>query len=114
MSATAITVTGTYSNADNTAAAGSVTFELNQVIANANTIYHLQPQTVTLDGEGHFSQVLIANDDSGTTPTGSFYTVTEKINDSPETQYTIKVLHSAAGGTVDISTLIPSTSRGVG
>jgi hypothetical protein len=114
MSATLIAVTGKYANADGTAAVGTVTFVLSEPIANSDVIYHQLPQTNTLSGTGAFSQTLVANDDSATSPTGSFYTVTENISDAPQRVYSIVVASASPHGTVDISTLMPNTALGVG
>jgi hypothetical protein len=55
--------------------------------------------------------VLVANDD---TAVDSLYTVTEKIKGAPERDYCIVIPHAAVDGTVDISTLLPNTARGIG
>jgi hypothetical protein len=114
MAATLITVTGTYYNVDGTAAVGTVSFKLSEPIANSNVIYHLLPKEVTLNGSGSISQLLVANDDTATTPTGSYYIVTEKITNSPSREYQIVVPHAATNGTIDLSTLMPNTQPGIG
>jgi hypothetical protein len=114
MAATMITVTGKYLNADGTACSGTVTFTLNEPIANSNVIYHVQPQIVTLNGSGEISQSLVANDDTGTTPTGSFYTVNECLTDAPNREYVITVASASPDGTVDLSTLMPNTQPAIG
>ena len=114
MAATIITVTGTYLNPDGTACSGTVTFTLNEPIANGNVIYHVQPQVVTLTGNGTISQKLVANDDAGTTPTGSFYTVNEDLSSAPQREYVATVPAASPGGTVDLSTLMPNTQPGIG
>jgi len=114
MAATVITVTATYLNPDGSAASGKVTLALSEPIANANVIYHVQPQIATLNGDGTISQPLVANDDTATTPTGSFYTVTEDIEDAPQREYVVVIPHAASDATVDLSTLMPSTAPGIG
>lgn len=114
MGITSITLTGTFANADTTAASGTVSLTLNEPIANSTVIYHTQPQICTLNGDGEISQVLVANDDTATTPTGSFYTVVEDIDGAPNREYTVVIPHTAPGGTVDLSTLMPSTALGIG
>jgi hypothetical protein len=114
MAATTITVTGTYLNADGTACAGTVTFTLSEPITNSGVIYHQAPQVATLNGSGAISQILVANDDTGTTPTGSFYTVSEVLSGAPSREYSITAPHTAVGSTIDLSTLMPNTAPGIG
>jgi len=95
MSAAIVPVTGTFLNADGTAAAGTVTFKLSQPFANGGVIYHMMSFTATLDGSGHFSQNLAANDGIAS-PSGTFYSVTEKIDNAPEREYVIQAPQLAA------------------
>jgi hypothetical protein len=114
MAVTIITVTARYANPDGTAASGTVKFKLSKPFANASTIYHGQTLAATLNGSGQISQSLAANDDAGTAPANTTYTVTEALVDTPEREYQISVPHAAPGGTIDLSALMPNTPPGVG
>lgn len=107
MSFTVITVTRTYQNEDGTAAAGTVQFQLNQPIANGGVTRYHTPLTVTLNASGALSVPLVANDDTGTTPQGSFYIVIERVTSASNREYTVVVPSDAPGGTVDLGTLEP-------
>lgn len=90
MPAAIIPVTGTFLNADGTAATGTVTFKLSKPFANGGVIYHLMSFDATLDGSGHISQNLAANDGAAS-PSGTTYMVTEDIDDAPNREYSISV-----------------------
>jgi hypothetical protein len=105
MAFTPVTVTGSYESESGATAAGTVTFTLTQAMQNADQIVTPTPITVTLDGTGHFSTVLLANDDTGTTPPGVCYGVTEQITGGQQRDYFIVVSHATSP--VDLSTLMP-------
>ena len=102
MSFTSVTVTGTYVLPNAGVAIGSVTFQPSDEMRNGGVIVPAAPVTVTLDGTGHFSIGLWANDDSATLPTGTSYTVTEDLGAEVRTY---NVVIPSASGTVDLSTL---------
>jgi len=112
--ATLIAVTGTYRNPDGTSATGTVSFRLSAPFANGGVIYHQATFVATLDGSGHLSQNLVANDDLITDPKGTTYTVKEAITGAPEREYQITVPHLAVDATVDLSTLMPNTQPAIG
>lgn len=105
MAFTMVTVTGTYETQAGAAAAGSVTFTLTKSIQNGNVIINPEPVTVTLDGSGHFSTTLAANDDTGTVPVDTQYGVTELITGAEPRDYFVTLSHATSP--VDISTLMP-------
>jgi hypothetical protein len=105
MAFTQVTITGSYTTQAGAAASGSVTFTLTEPMENANVIINPAPVTVTLDGSGHFSTTLAANDDAATVPQSAIYGVTELISGAQPRDYFITVSH--ATNPVDISTLMP-------
>lgn len=105
MAFTLVTITGTYESQAGAAAAGTVTFTLTKPMQCGNVIINPAPITVTLDGSGHFSTTLAANDDTGTVPQDAQYGVTELITGAEPRDYFITVAH--ATNPVDISTLMP-------
>ena len=70
------------------------------------TVYGV-PLTVTLNGTGSISVPLYANDDATTTPTGTGYTVIERVTSGSNREYTITVPSAAPGGTASLSSLMP-------
>lgn len=114
MAFTNITVTGTWQHADGTSATGKVEFVLSRPVANSNVIISNQPIIATLNGSGSISTTLVANDDTGTFPTGTFYLVTEQLIGAAHTEYEVVIPHSAVSGTIDISTLMPNTQPATG
>lgn len=111
MAFTMITVTHRFTNLDGSAASGCVIFRLSQRITNGGVSY--EPQVVVhanLDATGRLSQALPANDDAGTTPVGSTYTVIPQINGNTATAEvdSITIPHTAPGGTVTLGTLLPA------
>lgn len=106
MAFTAITVTGTFESESGVPASGTLTFCLTEAMENTNVIIPPEPIVVTLDGSGHFSQALLANDNSGTVPQGVMYGVTEQVTGAEPRDYFIAV-PSGLGASVDISTLMP-------
>lgn len=106
MAFTAIVITGTFESESGAAASGTLTFTLTRAMANSDVVIAPAPIVVTLDGSGHFSTTLLANDDASTVPQGVQYGVTEQITGAEPRDYFITV-PSGLGGTVDISTLVP-------
>lgn len=108
MAFTEITVTGTFKSPTGSAASGTVTFTLTRPMEQPGVgIVEPTPIVASLSA-GAISQVLYATDDTDTTEAGSvFYSVEEQIVGLPSRSYTINVPHSAADGTVDLSTLAP-------
>ncbi len=90
MAASLVTVTGTFLNADGTAAGGTVSFRLSAPFSNGGSIYPLKTFQATLAGTGQISQVLAANDGAAT-PSGTYYNVLEQLTDVPEREYQIVV-----------------------
>ena len=113
MSVTLVTVSHVFKNPDGTAASGTVAFRLSARITNSDVTYAAEvPVHSTLDGTGHLSQVLPANNDPGTTPASSTYIVTFMLNGASGVslsgdEYSIVVPYNAPGGTVDLGTLLP-------
>lgn len=114
MSLTAVTVTGTFTRADGSFASGTGTATLSHRIANGTTVieptpisFHLSPTGTVVNSAGT-PLILEANDDTGTLPTGSFYSFVLDFDSAPVDPFDAVVSHSAPGGTVDLSTLIPA------
>ena len=105
MAFTVVTVVGTFQSESAAAASGTLTFTLTKAMENGNVVIPPAPITVTLDGSGHFSQTLLANDDTGTVPPGVQYGVTEQIAGAQPRDYFITVAQAVTP--VDISTLMP-------
>lgn len=110
---TVITLTGTYVTAVGTPCSGTVTFNLDTVIADATGSVILYPSAtvVTLDLDGHFSVELPATNDTHLYPEPFTYRVLEKLNAGQQRTYSISLLSSMAP-TVDLSTLTPSQPIG--
>ena len=114
MSFTLIEVTHTFTNLDGTSASGVVAFRLSQRITNGSQSYTSEiPVHASLNSDGELSQQLPANNDPATVPQGSSYMVTLLLNGSsgqtlPGDTYEIVVPYNAAGGTVDLGSLLPS------
>ncbi len=93
MSLTAVTVVADRTNADSTTPAGQLTFTLSGPIANGSEIISNSPILAPLLA-GVATAVLYANDDTGTTPTGSDYSVLEELEGAPARTYTITITHA--------------------
>lgn len=106
MALTQITVQGTYKNPDGSAAQGTVTFQLNQVLQDSlgHTLADRAPIVVTLVA-GVASALLYATDDPTTQPVGATYSVTESITNAPRRSYSISV--PRLGGTINLDTVAP-------
>lgn len=102
---TQVEVTGTYVDAAGEPASGQVTFMLTQPMANGHVTVPPSPLVAELDGSGHFTILLYANDDPGTVPQHVRYGVTEVVNEGSPRDYYIAVSHSESP--VDIATLMP-------
>jgi hypothetical protein len=122
---TPIVVTGTYLQPSGTGdgltpSAGTVSFQLSALLQDSTDKEFVDaittPLLATLNGSGQISIgetvgiVLIANDDDTTQPTGSTWIVTERITGAPSRTYDVIIPHTAAGGTIDLAQLSPSTS----
>ncbi len=105
MSFTTVVVEGTFKTSAGQSATGTLTFTLTQPMVNSDVSVQPSPIIVTLNGSGHFSTTLYANDDEGTLPQGVQYGVTEQITGAQPRDYFILVSHST--NPVDISTLMP-------
>lgn len=109
MAATVVTVTGQFDNEDGTAAAGTIQFQLSAPITNGGVTTYPVPVTVTLNASGAFSVPLPANDDAGTLPAGTTYTVIERITSASNREYTIVVPAATPGGACTLASLTPGT-----
>jgi hypothetical protein len=106
-----VTITHSFTNADGTPASGIVIFKLSTEMTNGNsTITPAVPVHAMLDATGHLSQVLPANDDAATFPTGTTYTVTFVLNSGTDasSEYSVVVPSAAPGGTAELGSLLPS------
>lgn len=104
MAFTLITVTCTYRTADGNAASGTVKFTPSNPMVNG-VMTVASPIQMALDRLGKLSITVAANDDPATTPTGSYYTVTEALSGQTPRTYNVIIPYAASGGTVDLSTL---------
>jgi hypothetical protein len=107
---TAVDVRGKYVISDGvTAATGSVTFQLTESLENPTEglIVVPNPVTAVLDSSGEFVISLAATDDTGTTPAGVQYRVTEKITGAQDRSYLIDVLVEDAGSGIDLVDVTP-------
>lgn len=105
MAFTPVTVEGTFKSSAGQSAAGTLTFTLTQAMVNGGVSVPPSPIIATLDGSGHFSTVLYANDDEATVPQGVQYGVTEQVTGAQPRDYFILVSHATTP--VDLSTLTP-------
>jgi hypothetical protein len=106
--ASTITVTGTFPvPVAGTARAGQVVFTPTAVLVDStqHAIYS-GGGPVDLDNTGHFSVVLLCNDDTDVQPTGWRWRVDEQPTSGQRRTYHID-LPSALGASVDLSTLSP-------
>lgn len=116
MAITQVPVHGTVKEADGSIAAGAtVSFALKAAITDGTFIVSTEPVVATCDGSGAFTQTLYATDDSTTTPTGSYYTVT--IKPAGKNWITIEqfdfVLPHADSAGVDLFALAPLTNPSI-
>lgn len=103
MAFTYVAITRTFNDAEGQAAAGAVVFTPVTPMFNDLTVVK-KAVTATLTSAGVLSQLLAANTDPGTTPTGTTYRVDEKITGQPVLTYYIQVPHDA-GSTLDLRAL---------
>jgi hypothetical protein len=106
---TAITLTGTYLTATGVPCSGTVTFNLDSVIADATGSVILYPSATvaTLDATGSFSIELAATNDTHLYPEPFTYRVTERLTGAQPRVYSIS-LPSSLAPTVDLSELTPT------
>lgn len=89
-------------------ARGRISFALTAEMRNNNQAIPQRYRSVYLDASGSVPAgfQLYANDDPGTTPTGTRYFVTLDIVGRPSSSAYVTVPHNAAGGTLDLSALL--------
>jgi len=108
---TTITVTGSFERPDGQAAQGTVTATLSTAMQNGTTIVDSTPIVGWLNAAGALKTqnglafTLLANDDTGTTPTGSSYLFTVDTDGEPIQPFSAVLAHTLAGGTVDLTAL---------
>lgn len=103
MAFTYVTITHTYQLAGNVPASGKIEFKPIVPMHNGLTVVSAKV-TATLSGIGALSVVLAANTDPATTPTGTVYEVTEKIDGQSALTYYVQVPHNQ-GSTLDLRVL---------
>lgn len=101
---THVTVTRDYDLASGEAPTGVVYFTPSTWLLNNGITLVPAAVPAALDSLGKISVALVANDDVGTTPQDSRYTVREVITGQPVRSYQVVVPHNA-GTTVDLATL---------
>jgi hypothetical protein len=115
---TLITITGQFDGPDGQPAQGTVTAELSVGLTNGTEIVEIDPVEGCLDSNGRLVLnvespsedapfVLAANDDVGTTPTGSHYRFLIDLDNAPVRSFFATVSRSAVGHTVDLTELEP-------
>jgi hypothetical protein len=100
---TFVTVTHTFGTAAQTPAAGTIDFVPIEPMHNGVTVISA-PVTATLSPLGVLSQVLAANTDPDTVPSGTTYKVTERIVGQPLNSYYVQVPHNQ-GATINLAVL---------
>lgn len=106
---TTITVTGTYTNPDGSAATGYVTFTPSVAVTDAAGKVIIPAATLTAGlAGGAFSIVLPCTDNAGLSPSGWQWHIVVNITgiNGPQSVFTVN-LPSTLGSTVDISALSP-------
>lgn len=107
----AVTLTGRYARPDGTPYAGSVTLSAPDVIRLPDAdVTALGSVSVTLDGTGAFSVVLIATDNADSRPTNFTYTVTETLVGQATRTYSIALPQGTP--TVDLADIAPAVASG--
>lgn len=101
-----VNITGTYIGKNGVPCVGSVTLSSPQLLLRSGTIVPAADITFTLNSSGSFTGQIPATDDPNAQPSGWVYTVTEDVPGGRQ-GYQIVALH--AGGTIDLSTVIPVT-----
>ena len=100
-----ITVTRDYNLATGDSPSGFVYFTPSTWLVNNKVTLGPAPVTAALDSLGQISISLVANNDPGTVPPASFYTVREAILGQPTRTYKVAIPYNATNATVDLSTL---------
>lgn len=100
---TYVTVTHTFGTAQQAPAAGSIVFTPVEPMHNGVTVISA-PVKATLSPLGMLSQVLAANTDLDTIPSGTTYKVVEQIVGQPLNTYYIQVPHNQ-GSTINLAVL---------
>lgn len=103
MTFTYVTLTHTYKTPGNAAASGEIDFKPIVPMHNGSTVISAAV-TATLSPTGGLSVLLAANTDPGTTPTGTVYTVTERLTGQDTLVYYIQIPHDQ-GSTLDLRDL---------
>jgi hypothetical protein len=103
MAFTYVTITHVYETAADVPAAGFIDFTPVKPMHNGLTVVQ-KTISAPLSGSGALSQLLAANTDPDTTPTGTTYEVTERITGQPKISYFIQVPHDQ-GPSLDIRSL---------
>lgn len=110
MAFTSATVSHSVSNADLTAASGSIEFTLTKRMTNGTTTIVPASITANLSASGQLSQLLTANNDAGTTPGDAMWRVDFRILGAQQETFFITV--PSGGGTVDLGTLLSQQPLG--
>src|SRR5690349_4282215 len=103
MAFTYVTITHVYETAADVPATGSIDFTPVKPMHNGLTVVQ---KTISspLSAFGGLSQLLAANTDPDTTPTGTTYEVVERITGQPQISYFIQIPHDQ-GPSLDIRAL---------
>jgi hypothetical protein len=104
------TITHTFTEPNQAAAALTVTFHLPREMTNGSQTILPGDVDATLDGSGGLSVVLAANDDPGTVPADVQWQVTIDGPDAPPLTYSITV-PSAGTGSLDLAALLPGEAQ---
>jgi len=100
---TYVTLTHTFGTADDLAASGEIDFTPIVPMHNGSTVVK-RKVTAVLTGSGALSQLLAANTDPDTLPTGTVYEVTERIAGQATLTYYVQVPHDQ-GASIDLRSL---------
>lgn len=103
MAFTYVTITHTFETAADVSATGEISFTPVEPMHNGVTVVQ-KAVTATLSGAGVLSQLLAANTDPDTRPTGTTYRVKERIAGQPDITYYVQVPHDA-GSVIDLRDL---------
>lgn len=117
MSITPISIQGQLQNADGSPATGTIVATPNSLLANGAELYPTSPIAGLLNAEGQvvaqsmYALTVGATDDAGTTPAGSDYTFTIKLDGSPIQEFTAAIPHASTatetnGDTVALSPIV--------
>ncbi len=100
-----VTLTGKYESIDGSPLSGTITIEgPSWIVDPTNNLVFTANESVTLDGTGAFSIILVATDATGVVPNPFTYQVVENITGMRTHRYRISL--PKANPTVDISDLI--------